>query len=157
MKLFKQIQALMLAVIMAVMTIGSTTAFAAETTNEEVLVPESTSVTTMENRSGLTTLVNQSFSMSGTHTGSTRTYNRNNLGVICSFTDMNGNTPADGTILSIQLYDASGNFVTEWQGSNGSVLGPTVPITYGGRYYFRYAVAYGTQNLKLHVLIVSGS
>lgn len=161
MKNFKRIQAMFLAVIMAVMTIGSTTAFAAEsasngstwvTTDEFEIVGNT--VSNVSENSNMITLVNQSFPMSGVHTGSTRTYNYYTLGFICNFTDQNGNIPSDGTILAVRLYNASTNtFVKEWQGSNGCVLGRTIPITYGNRYYFQYLVAYGTNNLKVDMLI----
>lgn len=159
MKTFKRIQAMFLTVIMAIMTIGTTTAFAAEPQNEDIVWVEGEEFTVGSDSEitprALTTIVNQKFNISGEHTGSTRTYNYYNVGVICSFKDRNGNIPSDGTILSIQLYNAAGQKVHEWQGSNGVVLGQTVPITYGGRYFFKYAVAYGTRDLNLEVLIVS--
>ena len=154
MKVLKKIQALTLVAIIAIMTFG-TTPFATE-------VPPKNPVTEEISDDGnniqpriLTTIVDQSFTMSSVHTGSTRTYNYNNLGAICTFTDMNGNIPADGTILAIRLYDSNNNLVKEWQGNGGNVICNTVGINYGGRYYFKYLVAYGTQNLKVHMLIVS--
>lgn len=160
MKVLKKIQALILVAIIAIMSFG-TTAFAAEVSPKNSVterfscteeIPDD--VNSIQPRI-LTTIVDQSFTMSSVHTGSTRTYNYNNLGAICTFTDMNGNIPADGTILAIRLYDSNNNLVKEWQGNGGNVICNTVGINYGGRYYFKYLVAYGTQNLKLHMLIVS--
>lgn len=159
MKLFKRISAMMLAVIMTVMTLGTTTAFAAEPVTEDAVWVTSEEIEVVDNnelapQSAVVTVLNQSFSMSGTHTGSTRTYNYNNIGFNCSFTNQNGNTPSDGTVLAVRLYNAStGALVNEWQGSNGYVAAPAFSINYGGRYYFKYLVAYGTQNLKINMWI----
>lgn len=154
MKVLKKIQALTLVAIIAIMSFG-TTAFATEVSPKNSVTEEISDDGNNIQPRILTTIVDQSFTMSSVHTGSTRTYNYNNLGAICTFTDMNGNIPADGTILAIRLYDSNNNLVKEWQGNGGNVICNTVGINYGGRYYFKYLVAYGTQNLKLHMLIVS--
>lgn len=154
MKVLKKIQALTLVAIIAIMSFG-TTAFATEVSPKNSVTEEISDDGNNIQPRILTTIVDQSFTMSSVHTGSTRTYNYNNLGAICTFTDMNGNIPADGTILAIRLYDSNNNLVKEWQGNGGNVICNTVGINYGGRYYFKYLVAYGTQNLKVHMLIVS--
>lgn len=148
---------------MTVATFGTTTAFAAEdTANEETVLLDEYIISENDTsgilpNSALTTLVNQTFYMTTKHRGSTRTYNYHNLGCICNFYDSNGKPLTDGTVLEIRLIDASTNTVVDaWQGgSNGCVLGPVHSITYGGRYYFEYVVAYGTQSLKLEMLIVT--
>ena len=154
MKVLKKIQALTLVAIIAIMSFG-TTAFATEVSPKNSVTEEISDDGNNIQPRILTTIVDQSFTMSSVHTGSTRTYNYNNLGAICTFTDMNGNIPADGTILAIRLYDSNNNLVKEWQGNGGNLICNTVGINYGGRYYFKYLVAYGTQNLKVHMLIVS--
>ena len=156
MKVFKKIQALVMVAIIAITSLG-TTAFAAEVSPRNSVTEEVSADENIIQPRVLTTIVDQSFSMSGVHTGSTRTYNYYNLGAICTFTDMNGNIPSDGTILAIRLYDSNNNLIKEWQGSRGNVLCTPVGIKNGGRYFFKYLVAYGTQNIKVNMLIVSAS
>lgn len=150
MKTFKRIQAMFLAVVMAVMTIGATTAFAAESSVHTELSSQAVSP------ASIVTIVNQSFDMTGSHRGATRTYNYSGIGFTCQFTDQNGKQLSDGTILAVRLYNAStGELVREWQSSNGAIIvaSPTLSINKGGRYYFQYMVAYGTQNLNIRMHI----
>ncbi len=138
MKLFRRINSLVLAVVMAVMLFGATTAFAAENS----AVPYSTQI------------LNQTFNMTGTHVGSSRTYNYNSITFNCYFCNQNGSVlPTNGAVLAVRLYDDTTNsFVNEWQGNNGVVRG-TQSITYGHKYHFEYLVAYGTQSLKINMVI----
>lgn len=144
MKKGKRFYSLLLAVVMAIMCFGTTTAFAA-TPQEE---------TTVEPRAALTTLVDQTFNMSGSHTGSTRMYNVSNMSFVCSFTDQNGNLLDSNTILAIRLYDATtGQLVREWQGSRSTVLSQTFYPNPNHSYYFQYIVAHGVTNLRVHMVI----
>lgn len=139
-----------LAIVMAVMTFGATTAFAAENTVQEV---HSTQTAVPM---ALTNIVKQSFNMTGSHTGSTRTYNYSGIGFTCQFTDQNGNKLNDGTILAVRMYNANtGELVREWQSSSGMIIvpSPTLKVNRGGRYYFQYLVAYGTQSLRINMSI----
>ncbi len=155
MKFFKHTQAVVLAIAIAIMTINPTTAFAAEKSIESDVISATSNSYGIE-PAFISIILDQTFNMSGTHTGSTRTYNYNSIGIACSFTDQNGNAITDGTILAIQMYDASTNQkIHEWQGSNGTVTAPSFRITYGGRYYFKYLVAYGSQNLRVHMMLVT--
>ena len=149
MKKFKRILSLFFAVFMAVMTVGATTAFAAETNVKADYMDNSVSP------AATTTIVNQTFNISGSHTGSVRTYNCNGIGFTCTFKDQNGNPLTDGSILAVRLYTRSGQLVKEWQGSNGMIVvaSPSINLTYGGRYYFQYIVAYGTPNMRINMNI----
>lgn len=158
MKFFKRIQTFLLATIMAVMSIGSTTAFAAEKPIEAKTAFNSVIETDAENtteRSALVTLVHQNFKISGSHTGSSRSYGYSYITFTCLFRDQNGNQlPNGSTILAVRLYDATtGQKVNEWQGSNGVVMSQSIAINTSHRYYFQYVVAYGTANLSLEMLI----
>lgn len=149
MRKFKRIQAMFLAVILAVMSIGTTTTFAAENTMSTNYAEETVSP------ASLTTIVNQTFNINGYHTGSTRTYNYDGIGFNCTFKDQNGNALTDGSILAVRLYTSSGQLVKEWQSSNGMIVvaSPTLKLTNGNRYYFQYLVAYGTQNMQINMHI----
>lgn len=153
MRLFKRIQALALAAIMAVMTIGTVPAFAAE-----ISEPDGAIMVTCD-ESGIVpyasaTLVDQTFNMSYEHTGSTRRYNYDSIWFDCVFTKQDGSALTDRTILAVRLYDATtGTKVNEWQDSSGRCYVRAFPIDRTHRYYFQYCVAYGTPNLKIHMKI----
>ena len=98
-------------------------------------------------------LVDQTFKMTSYHRGATRNYNRGNLGFTVYMTDWNGNTLTDGTILSVKLYTTTGILEREIQTSSRVTMVPHFGITYGANHYFEYAVAYGTQKLKIHMVI----
>lgn len=158
MKLFKRIQSLMLATIMMVMASGTTTAFAAENAPENAVwtATESSEVSDANTaaRAGLVTLVNDTFNMSGTHRGASRTYNYNAIAFDCSIRDQNGNyLPNGSTILAIRLYDDTNGAMKEWQTSSNGLVVMSWPITRGHRYHFEYLVAYGTQNLRINMKI----
>lgn len=174
MKTFKRISAFFLAMIMAVLSMG-TTAFAVEP-NEDTSVVNGNIVDVTYNDDGsiettyeleitqdkengygialLSNPVDQTFTMTDSHRGSTRTYNNNYLDFKVDATDSNGN--AVSTILAIQLYSKSNNLIREEQvwanGNSYSYL--NIPITSGSAYYFKYLIAYGTQRtLRVHMVI----
>lgn len=164
MKKFKRFHALLLAIIMVLMCFGTTTAFAAESTREELVSAGTISVENANANeysvapAALETVLHQTFNISGAHTGSTRTYNYDQISFICTFKDRNGNDLSDGTILAVRLYDATtGTKVNEWQGSNGVVMTQLFSIDKTHRYYFQYLVAYGTTNLSLDMLILTSA
>ncbi len=68
-------------------------------------------------------------------------------------TNQSGQILSDGTILAIRLVDASTKYTREWQTNSFGLTMSNIPITYGGNYYFEYAVAYGTRDLTLHMRI----
>lgn len=150
MKLFKRINALTLALVMAVMLFGTSTVFAAENTGNYTFSKNTDiQATPYSNK-----LIDQTFNMTGTHVGSTRTYNCNSISFQCYFFNQNGTTlPANGAVLAVRLYDdTTGAFVNEWQSNNIVVTG-SQSISYGHRYHFEYLVAYGTQSLKINMKI----
>lgn len=175
MKTFKRISAFFLAMIMAVLSMG-TTAFAVET-NEDTSVVNGNIVDVTYNDDGsiettyeleitqdkengygialLSNPVDQTFTMTDSHRGSTRTYNNNYLNVTVSATDTNGN--AVNTVLAVRLHKSpNGEHLYEMQcAANGlSVTSYDIPITNGGTYYFQYLIAYGTQRtLRVHMII----
>lgn len=121
MKTFKRIQAMFLAVVMAVMTIGATTAFAAERSIVErrLFPPEGFSISTTHSAAG------QSF-----------TSPSNELHFEASFSKSN-------TIVAIRLHDQTTGAVTEWQDSTGK-FDVYVNVTAGNSYIFEYLVASGS-------------
>lgn len=154
MKIFKRIQALALAAIMAVMTLGAVPASAAEISDPEdaIIVANSNESVIMPRASA--TLVDQTFNMSYEHTGSARRYDYDSIWFDCVFTKQDGSALTDGTILAIRLYDATTRKkVTEWQDSSGRAYVRAFSIDRTHRYYFQYCVAYGTPNLKIHMKI----
>lgn len=147
---FKRIQAFLLAAVMAVMTFGTTTAFAAEPSAVATIITDVAPADL-----GYQTIVHQTFNMSGSHTGSARSYSGYNpISFICLFRNQNGTNITNGTILAVRLYDATtGAKVYEWQGSNGHVMSESIYIDQSHRYYFQYVVAYGTPNLTIEMHI----
>lgn len=148
MKIIKRFTALLLAAVLGISTFN-VSAFAAplqETTEDEV---------TLFDASG-TPKIDQSFNFVTTHTGSVRTYNSNTISYRIWFWKGDGSTLTDGTILAVRLYTESGVLVQEnqfGQSSNGYGVVNDIPITYGGRYYFQYVVAYGTPSLRVWMRI----
>lgn len=177
MKTLTRIYAMIMAIVLALFSTG-TVAFAAEPINEtniaeskivDVTCNDDGSVkTTYEyeitpdkvNENGIALLsadVNQTFTMTSSHRGSSRSYNGNYLDVITSITDANGNSV--GTLLAIRLCDHNtGKNLTEvqcWADGSTNVY-YNIPITQGKLYYFQYLVAYGSQQtLRVHMEITA--
>lgn len=147
MKNIKRFAALFLAVVMAVMTIGSTTAFAAEAPSEDGWIDCGYIETSSTNRY---TITNDTFNMSGSHMGGIRTYNYNYVGFdLMAFPQSGGYLT--NTVIVIRLYDATTKqVVKEWQ-CNETYNENGYPITYGHRYQFQYFIAYGTQDIKINM------
>ncbi len=151
MKTFKRIQAMVLATIMSVMTLGTTTAFAAEdtmnNTREDIPVVS-------ESNAGIVPLDSLRFmdsvTISTTHSESGRNFvaGSNNLRFDASFTT--GGNP----IVAIRLHDVSagGVVIREWQSSNGKIQ-DTVGVTRGRTYVFEYLVAYGSRSVQVSNVI----
>lgn len=159
MKTFKHFSSLMLVAIMMICSVNIT-AFAAEnntlpksdTVIEFEITPEIAS-NSGEVAVATTVLANDTFNVTGTHTGSTRTYYGNTFNYHITITDTNGNPV--GNILSVQLYNSSNSQVDEkqfWADGKTYVCGYNIP--YGSAYYFKYALAYGDmRTLKIHMVI----
>lgn len=172
MKIFRRLTALLSAAILCI-SAGNIPVFAAEGTNDNAVLANMENVETVTNEDGSTEVsfdlvptsipaesgitpyanIDQSFTMTSIHTGSTRTYNQNSLSYLVSFTDANGNLLSDGTILAVRLCTPSQGIIREDQYSGIAGGSANIPITYGGRYYFQYAVAYGTQTIRVRMRI----
>lgn len=145
MKTFKRITSTFLAIIMSFMLLGTNTVFAAEINTADNVNYNNSSNTTILPKSTSTLIANDTFYMSGSHTGATRTYNYTSMRFSCYVFDQNGKFT--NTVLAVRLYDDTTGEMLEWQ--TDSTLGQTIPITYGHRYHFQYVVAYGTSDLKI--------
>lgn len=122
MKTFKRIQVMLLAVIMAVMTIGTTTAFAAE------------------RNTVVSNLFKEGYNITTTHSSAGQTFDipENASEVLFEARYSNSNT-----VVAVRLHDQTTGEVREWQTTNGR-LDIYASVTQGHRYIFEYLVAYGT-------------
>lgn len=149
----KRFTAILLALIMCIST-SNATVFAKEIEKKSVLAEQNENELKV-NTDGVMMMANidDTFNIHGFHRGSTRSYYQNSLSFNITMTNQSGQVLTDGTILAIRLVDASTGYTREWQTSSYGYSVNNIPITYGGRYYFEYVVAYGTQNLKLRMRI----
>lgn len=159
MKTFKHFFTLILAILMFVYS-TNTTAFAKETDTDigypTIIEFEITPQIVDKNNSAIMPLnVDNTFHVTGSHTGSSRTYYGNTLRYQITVTDVNGNSA--NNILAIQLYDSTNYMMREYQvWADGSNYQYDIPISYGGKYYFKYLLAYGTtRTLKVHMVITA--
>lgn len=131
MKKFKRIQALFLALVMALMTFGTTTAFAATAVETEAVQPRTIRAFEIlkDFSGGITT--------SRSAAGQAFTSTSNELLFEASYS-------ASNTIVAVRLHDqTTGSVVGEWQTSTGYV-DDYVNVTKGHTYIFEYLVAYGS-------------
>lgn len=168
MKNFKRIQAMFLAVIMAVMTFGTNTAFAAENVPADNNVIQASDVdyqgdivSTSEDSTPI--LRDSIFYISkddglvvnGGARGKDFGVHVNKIKFQVAFYDYtNGKKSqiaAGSVILAVRLYDnTAGNvLVQEWQSSTGGV-GQTVDVTADHTYHFEYLIAYGSKPLLVY-------
>lgn len=100
-------------------------------------------------------IIDQSFYMTTSHTGSTRTYYGNTLKYGITVTDVNGN--AVDNILALRLHRSDKSLISEDQvWCNGGQYVNKASISSGSAYYFEYLLAYGTvRTLKVHMYITS--
>lgn len=99
-------------------------------------------------------LVDDTFNISGSHRGASRTYNYNTISFECSITDQNGNAiPSGSTILAVRLYDDTDGAMKEWQTSTNKIVITLHPISNGHQFHFEYLIAYGTSNVRVHMQI----
>ncbi len=177
MKTLARINVLIMAIILAAFSTG-TVAFASEPSNQANIIKgnivdvsqnnDGSTETTYEfkvtpdkvNENGVALLyadVDQTFNMTTSHRGASRSYEGSKLNVTMSATDINGCTV--NTILAARLYDHNtGSKLTEIQcTANGQPVHLyDFSITSGKLYYFQYLVAYGTQQtLRVHMTIIS--
>lgn len=156
---FKKTIAFVLAMVMMTCTF-SATAFAAESEEqiEEVTVYECDFEITPEmgEKAVLlsTSAVDNTFTVTGEHTGSTRTYSGSRMRYVITITDSNGRR-ADN-ILAVRLYDTNNTLKCEdqfWADGSSKVI-QDIPLTGNKTYYFKYLLAYGTvRPLKVHMVI----
>lgn len=158
MKTFKCFSSLMLVAIMMICSVN-TTAFAAENDT----FPESNTVMEFEITPEMMSMaepvtpsnpVNNTFNIFGEHTGSSRIYYGNNIKYLIRITDTAGN-PVDN-MFAVKLYNSSNVLVHEGQMWADGIYHQfsNIPISYGGTYYFKYALAYGNlRTVKIHMQI----
>lgn len=137
MKNFKRIQSMFLAVIMAVVTFGSSTAFAAGNTSPtEMLNTES--ITTYET---LIQSENRTISTTNSAAGSTFMPGALQIRFVATFAS------GSNRIVAIRLHQyLLGNdvVVKEWQSSNGTIS-DTINVVINAGYCFEYLLASGSQ------------
>lgn len=137
MKNFKRIQAMFLAVIMAVVTFGASTAFADENTSTvEMLSAEST--TAYE-----TLIQSENRTISTTKSAAGTTFMPGALQIRFVATFASGSN----RIVAIRLHRyvmGSDIVVKEWQSSNGTIS-DTINVELGNGYCFEYLLASGSQ------------
>lgn len=131
MKKFKRIQALFLTLVMALMTFGTTTAFAATAVETEAVQPRTTrAIEILEDYSG-------GITTSRSAAGQAFTSTSNELRFEINYS-------ATNTIVAVRLHDqTTGSVVGEWQDSSGDFY-KHVQVTKGHTYIFEYLVAYGS-------------
>lgn len=147
MKNFKRIQTMFLAVILAVMSIG-TTAFAAESTvtNDSTIVSENVA-SSHPIGSYPRDLVpeDRNYSFYPSRAGHSFQCKSGKVDINISFTPNDGNT-----ILAVRLKDTSAAYtVKEWQSSNGNIR-DYITVTAGHSYIFEYLCAYGTRTITVN-------
>ena len=142
MKIFRQLGTLLLAVLLTISTIN-TPVFAAET--KQVIYDYEFAITPdMVGEDGavivpLSAAIDQSFTMTSSHTGSTQQYVGNHLAYGAQISG------APGNILALQFFHSSGTKVAEEQfWCNGEYHSGYIPIVSGNSYYIKYLLAYGT-------------
>lgn len=146
MRVFKQIISMAMVPIMLFLLMSSMPAFAAESTPNDAIQEKQINST----QTTRTLIANDTFMMSGSHRGATRTYNYNQMEFSLLMLDQNHHFTSN-TVLAVRLYDDTSGDVREWQ--TNAALRETISITYGHRYHFEYIVAYGTTNLEITMVI----
>lgn len=144
MKTLKKFYAMLLAVTMSVMSVGTMTAFAAEkvdTSNVTIesvkadtgIAPQADHLMKTDNRSFTSSAVGgEVYCISGV------------IKFSGTFTPNNGST-----ILAVRLHNlTTGQLVREWQSSNGS-FGDTINVPRNNVYQFEYLRAYGSQRVSV--------
>lgn len=160
MKTFKRIQALVLAAIMAVMTFGTTTAFAAEPMEENTMVVTAEEATFVEEENNQVSPAglfpdkySDNFYCGGGVRGNNFKAEDDNLSFTVTYWDAESGQilPNGVVILAVRLYDnTAGNVLAqEWQGSNGYVYGGW-NVTPGHTYHFEYLIAYGNRGIYIN-------
>lgn len=146
MKNFKRIQAMFLAVIMAVMSI-STTAFAAESTSmNHTQVEEQIATDVAVPMSNQVTLINESKNITTTSSkaGAIFTSGSGILTFRATFNQVDGNT-----IVAIRLHNQTRHeMIGEWQSSNGTIE-VTTNVPSGHSLQFEYLLARGTKTVTV--------
>lgn len=159
MKTAKKIKGLLLATVMCISTL-STPVLAAETeTTSETMEYDFEIAPDMIRDDGIAVLstssVDNTFNVTGSHTGSTRSYSGSKLRYSIRITDTNGN--AANNILAVRFCQNGRTLREDQYWANGSTsVVQGIPISSGQSYYFQYLLAYGTtRTLKVHMVISS--
>lgn len=135
MKAMRKIQAIMLAIVIAVCSF-SVTAFAEEATPSEVKV---TQVISADGNGTVVmpTSINQTFNFTGYHRGADRSYSNSNLFFYIKVTDSNGTTPGDR--IAVVLHDYNNNTQIFTAYADGTWYGYNlISVIPGKLYYFTY-------------------
>ncbi len=109
-----------------------------------------------ENGYGIMPLdVDDTFWITNSYTGSTRTYYGNTLRYAITVTDANGN--AVNSVLAVRLYNSKDSMIREYQfNADGGQYNREISISSGSSYYFKYLLAYGSvRTLKIRMQIIS--
>lgn len=177
MKTLAHINALIMAMVLVLFSTG-TVAFASEPQDQATIIESNITHVTYNNDGSVETTyefeitpdevnengiallsanVDQTFTMTTSHRGSSRSYEGCKLNITMSATDTNGN--AVNTILAARLCDhaTESNLVEIQCSANGQPVHLyDFNITPGKLYYVQYLVAYGTQQtLRVHMKIIS--
>lgn len=141
MKHFRRLGALLLAVLLVISNVN-VPVFAAETVHTAHYEFDITPDMVGEDGSVIVPLfaaIDQTFTMTSSHTGSTRQYVGNHLAYGAQISG------APGNILAVQFFHSSGTKVAEEQfWCNGEYHSGYIPIVSGNSYYIKYLLAYGT-------------
>lgn len=146
MKNFKRIQAMFLAVIMAVMTIGTTTAFAAEGLSMKNVSNQEENIITSGTYDALITKDTCSITTSKSAAGKSFICLTGTIKFNATFNQVDGNT-----ILAVRLYQVTsgGNrLLKEWQSSSGSIR-DSINVSSNGTYIFEYLLARGNKTVSV--------
>lgn len=148
MKNFKRILTMFLAIVMAVMTIG-TTAFAAESTIADytpVKEQIGADVSIPMRSNGPFTLINESKTITTTSSKAGKIFTSGSgiLTFRATFNQVDGNT-----IVAIRLHNQTRNeLIGEWQSSNGTIE-VTINVPSGHLLQFEYLLARGTKTVTV--------
>lgn len=145
MKTFKRIQAMFLATVIGIMTFGTTTAFAAESTEHDnnQLMSKAIDNEISPRWDSLQYTDKVSITTTKSAAGTTFSTPVSQIKFDASF--------KSGVIVAIRLHDVTfgGNRVVhEWQSSNGSIK-DTVNVGAGGTYIFEYLLASGAGTVNV--------
>lgn len=142
----KKIFVMLLAVVMTVMSVGATTAFAAEATHVDDMINVSEAEENVARYSYIHELVPKdvNYEVVTSRAGHEFQCFSNKAYINITFSPGDGNS-----ILAVRLKDANnGATIKEWQSSNGRIQGE-ISVDTGRDYIFEYLCAYGTRTITV--------